>query len=384
MPDLPSFDDLFRVHRDEILSRNPNLTATVIETQGTETNLLAGGSAAVGDEVTGQLALVAASLFLDSAAGNELDRLVFDRYGLVRKAAAPAIGQVSFTCSPASAGAFTIPTGTLLQTSTGLQFVTTTSVAFPGGSTGPITAPVRSTLAGANQQAAIGTVRNIVSPIPGATPGMAVNNPLATAGAADKETDDSLRARARSFFTTVRRGTLAAIQAAALAVPGVASATAFEIIDVLGRPAKEVQLAIADQFTDSLVGVSPTPLTYQAQSQALATQVFAALDDVRAAGIFVDVEVAQIVLQGIQLGLRYSAGVDTDAVALTARATVAAYINSLAPGVTLSITALVSVLRTVPGLVVTGEEIVSPTGDVVPSALQAIRTSLALVLAVGV
>jgi hypothetical protein len=366
-----------------MLSRNPRLTALVIETDGTDTNILNAAAAAVGDESMGQLARVIASLYLDSATGQDLDRLVFDRYGLVRKAAAPAIGTVNFSCSPASPGVFSIPSGTLLQTTDGRQFITTAAVTFPALSSGPIAAAVRSTLAGANQQAAIGTITNIVSPIPGAAQGMAVTNTVATSGAADEETDDSLRARARSFFTTARRGTVGAIQNGGLAVAGVQTATAFEVLDTFGRPAKEVELIVTDQFTDSLVNLSPTPPTYQAQSQILAQTVFDSLSDTRAAGIFVLVRVAQVALEGIQLGLRFQAGADAATVSVTARSTIVAYVNSLPPGTNLTINGMISILRTVPGLIVTGNELLAPTGDVVCAPLQVIRTTLALTLSVA-
>jgi uncharacterized phage protein gp47/JayE len=383
MPDVPSFQDLFNIGRDEMLSRNTNLTQTVVETAGTETNIFNASSAAVGDEVIGQLARALAALYLDSANGQDLDRLVFDRYGLVRKPAAPALGSVNFSTATVTSAAFSIPGGTLLQTQGGQQFITITAATFPFGSVGPVTVAVRSTLAGANQQAAIGTITAIVSAITGAPAGITVNNVVATSGAADVETDDSLRARARSFFTTARRGTIGAIQAAALAVPGVVTATAFEVLDAFGRPAKAVNLVVADQFTASLVNITPQPPTYQTQSQTLATQVFQGLADARAAGIFVDVQVGQVVLQGVQLALRFAAGVDIGSVTLQACAAVVGYVNGLAPGAAMTIAGIIGILRAVPGLIVTGNEVVSPPGDVIAEPLQVLRTSLALTLAVA-
>ena len=46
--DFPSFNDLFRVAESEVLSRNSRLTQPVIERQGTDSNALVAGSAAVG------------------------------------------------------------------------------------------------------------------------------------------------------------------------------------------------------------------------------------------------------------------------------------------------------------------------------------------------
>jgi uncharacterized phage protein gp47/JayE len=261
--------------------------------------------------------------------------------------------------------------------------VTTASATFAAGGTGPVTVAVRSVLAGASQQARANTITSIADAINGSPDDLRVNNALATAGADDEEKDEQLRERARQFWTSARRGTLGAIQSAALAVSGVRKATAFEAIDALGRPAGAVQLILADAFTEQLVAVSPTPAAYQAQSQVLADEVFGALYDVRAAGIYVQVQVAQVTLQGVSLGLSFQGGVNVDQVALQARATVAAYVNTLAPGSPLRVANLVTVLRTIPGLIVTGNEVISPAGDVTPDTLEVLRSSLSLVVAVS-
>ena len=70
---------------------------------------------AVGDEVIGQLIDVIAGAFLDSARGEALDRLVFDRYGLLRKQAASSLGTVNFITTTPTASSFTIPEGTVVS-----------------------------------------------------------------------------------------------------------------------------------------------------------------------------------------------------------------------------------------------------------------------------
>ena len=85
--DAPSYDDLRRIARDEMLSRSQSLTLEVIERDGSEANILSHGIAAVGDELAGALTRVAAGLYLDSAQGRALDKLVFSKFGLVRRPA---------------------------------------------------------------------------------------------------------------------------------------------------------------------------------------------------------------------------------------------------------------------------------------------------------
>lgn len=386
--DYPNQAELFRVARDEVLLRNTRLRRSVIERQGTDTNALLAGMSAVGDEVVGQLVRVESSLFLDSAKKHYLDRLIFDRYGLPRKSASPAVGSVNFSCPAPAVSAFSIPLGTKLSTTDGKQFVTTAEANFPAGSVGPITVAVRSTKAGPSQQAQKNTITSILGAIPDAAPGLTVTNPLATAGADADELDDTYRERGRNFFTTVRRGTISAVEEAALKVSGVKTAVLFESVDAFGRPAGSAQLIITDAFTEGLVEESSVPPAYQTQSQVLASTVGAALWDVRAAGVFVDVLVAKVVLQGVQLGLSFDGGVNVETVALRARAAVVSLINALPAGSPLLVGdvpgGIVRALRTVPGLVVTGTEVISPPGNVVAAPLEVIRSTLGLVVASSV
>lgn len=383
MPDLPTFQDLFRAARDEILSRNPRLSRDAVEREGMDANILVAGGCAAADSVIGQLTVLMAGLYLDSAVGDALDRLVFDRYQITRKAAATAIGSVQFSTSAASPTSFPIPINTYLQTSDGIQFVTTEAGIFTAGSVGPVTVAVRSVLAGANQNVRASTITSIVSQLSSAPTDLVVTNAYATAGADDEETDDALRDRARKFFTTARKGTLAALEEAALGVSGVRKATAFEVLDALGRPARYVQLVVADAFTEQFADLDSTPARYQTQSQALAALVFNTLSDTRPAGTFVQVTVANVALQSIQLALTFLAGADANDVALQARAAVVNVVNSLAPGATLQVSDLLAALRLVQGLVYTGGEVVSPPGNVAAKPQQVIRTTLGIVSAVA-
>jgi len=377
--DFPTWDDLFRIARDEALARNAKLTRAVIERAGTDTNVMVATGAATGEEVVGQLAEVEASLFLDSAEGRKLDRLVFDRYSLTRKPASQALTSVQFRTTNPAPGAFAIPRGTKLSTPDGREFLTWVAANYPMGGTGPVTVEVRSVLSGADQQVRTGAITSLVTPLTGQPTDLTVSNPVASTGADDEESDEALRDRARRFFTTARRGTLGAVEAGALVVPGVRTAEAFESVDTLGRPARGVELVISDAFTEALVDSNPT--SYQTQSQTLAQVVLAALDDVRAAGIYVQVTVGIVRLQGITLGLRFDAGADVDLAALNARGAVVAYVNGLPPGAPLLVASIIDQLRPIPGLVVTGAEVLSPAGDVIASPLEVIRTALALVVA---
>jgi uncharacterized phage protein gp47/JayE len=379
MADLVDFNLLFRVARDEALARNSKLTLAIIQREGTDANVLLAGAAAAAEEVLGQLQFVEAGLFLDSAVGTQLDRLVFDRYGLTRKPAAAAQGFIQFTTTVPNPSGFIIPSGTQVQTTDGIQYVTTVAASFPAATVGPIQVAIRSALAGIDQQARIGTI-SIVSQITGSPSDLVVTNTQATAGAADEELDDSLRNRARLFFVTARKGTKSALEAGALAVPGVVTATAFEGLDTFGNPSRRVQLVVADSFTIQLANFSTTPPpAYQVQAQALALEVQNGLNDVRAYGIQVDVIVAAVVLLPIILRLTFNAGTDIALATTRARAAAVNYCNGLAPGVTFQPTDLIDLLRPVPGLFISGQEVANPPGPVICNPTQVLRSSLELV-----
>lgn len=381
--DLPTFDELFRVARDEALARNAGLTREIIEREGSDANAIYASCTAVGEEVVTQIGEAQASLFLASARGQKLDRLIFDRFGLIRKSAAPAVGTVEFSTVTANPASFSIPINTKLQTVDGRVYVTATEVTFPAGSTGPVSVAVRSLISGLGQQAKDGTITSIISQITGSPTDLTVTNSLATAGASDEESDESFVARARLFYPSVRRGTIGAILAGVLAVEGVESAAVFEALDASGRPARFVQAVIADKFTESLLGISPTPSAYATQSQVLAGRVVSGLDDVRAAGIAVSVQVARVFIQPITLGLRFFAGADIEQASLAARALVVEYVNSLAPSQPLNPAGIVSKLRSVAGLDVTGQEVISPSGIVTVPTLGVLRTTLGKVVNVS-
>ena len=376
--DFPSFSTLFDIGRTEALIRNPQLTRDSIERPGSDGNILVAAAAAIGDEVVGSLVQVTSGLYLESATGTALDRLLLDRYGLERKSAASGVGTAKFFTVATNPAPFTIPAGTQIGTSDGIKYETVDPVVFNSG-TDFVYATIRSLQAGLSQQVRANTLTNLLSQIPFAPADIGVTNPEATAGAVDRESDSDYRARGQAFWSTARRGTLSAIEQGALTVPGVIRASAFEGLDAAGNPMPYVQCVIADQYTDALANLGTVPPIYETQSQTLAQNVVTALRDYRPAGIFVYVQVAKVVLQPITLALTFVAGVATTEVGNSARAAVVNYVNNLAPGEPLDPDDLLAVLNTVSGLLVVGCQVLVPAGEVVPGSLEVLRTSANIV-----
>lgn len=374
--DLPSSLDLFRIGRTEMLVRNGRLSPEEIDRQGSDTNNLVAAAAAMGDECMGQLASVRADLYVGTARGDALDRLITDRYpDLTRKQAAPSFGYVTFSFATAVATAFSIPDATALSTADGIQFITVGSHSIPVGTTSK-QVPIRSLLAGVNQKASINKIRNIMGAIPGApTSGMTVTNLAATFGGEDREKDADYAVRYTLHYLAARRATIGAIQQAVLSIPGIVKATVFENLDVLGRPIGYVQVVVADSYTEQFISSGTLPAAYSAQLANLTAQIDALLMEWRAAGVGVVVRFASVVLQSVRVVLAYAAGADQASVNNIVLAKIVQYVNNLNPGEPVILERLRSLLRETSGVYYTGNEIVTPTGDIVPLPGQVLRTS---------
>lgn len=150
-------------------------------------------------------------LFTETAETSYLERRG-RLFNIERKAATYAVGVVQFAWEAVT----DIPTGTLVQTSGGLQYQTTGSPDSSGY------APVQSVEAGAAYNLTAGEELTLVSSIAGVT-GATVTT--AIAGGTDAETDDSLRARILARTQNPpRTGTAEDYVAWALEVPGVTRA----------------------------------------------------------------------------------------------------------------------------------------------------------------
>ncbi len=376
MTDLPTFKDLRRIGQTEALVRNPRLSLDELNRVGSDLDNIISAGAAMADEVVGQLASLRADLFVGTARGAALDRLITDRYpDLLRKQAAPSFGYETFYFGPAVVSAFTIPEGVVLSTADGVQFITATSTSVPIGTTS-IQVPIRSVLAGASQKATAGKIVNLTTTISGApAAGMTVSNVSATFGGEDRETDLDYAVRYRLHYLAARRATLGAIEQALLSVAGIVKVTVFENLDTLGRPIGYIQAVVADSYTEQFVTSSSVPATYASQLANLRTQLDQLLREWRAAGVGVVVVFAQVVIQPIRLSLSYVAGADEDAVRALVITSLVQMVNNLQPGAILTTDSIRDVLRRTSGIYYTGGEILSPIGNVVPLPGQVLRTS---------
>jgi hypothetical protein len=357
--DLPSRLDLYRIGRAYMVSRATRLDAATVDVAGSDANLFVGSTSFVGAATVQQLGDRTAALTIDGAEGEDLDRLAWDRYRLIRPGAVAAVGAVRFF-RPTTGSDGTIPIGTKVTSLAGIEYVTTTAASFATTSLQQ-PANVRATRAGRDYQVGRNQIRKVAGLFDST---IQVTNDEPTAGGENRMQDDQFRLLIRGAAQAERRATLGAIQYGATTVPGIATAQAIEVIDGDARPARAVRLFVADSS-----GVA---------SAALGASVDVALLEYRACGIAVitSTSIPQIVT--IRLQLAFLAGVETSTLTDTIRAAIVEYVNSLAVNATLYRASLLSVLHRYrdQGLIPDDSTIAEPTGDLVPTPGSTIRTTL--------
>jgi uncharacterized phage protein gp47/JayE len=362
--DFPTRLDLYGIGRAYMLTRAQLIDPNEVDKRGSDANLFVGSGAVMLAHIVRHLAYATARLFLDSAEGDDLDRLVFDRYGEARKGATPAVGTVRFWRVSTAAGNGTIPIGTKLVALNGAEYITTTAAHF-GALDLTATADVRAVQAGKAPQVGRNQIRKFAPSNAVFDTTLQLTNDDPTAHGEDREDDETFRNRMRNFWLSVRRGTLGAIEFGALTVPGIVSATAVEAIEGTASPARIVNLYIADSS-----GVA---------SAAMTRTVIAALADYRAAGIRVIVWPSMPSIVSIVLKLAFQSGVDTVTLTQQVITAVIEYVNSLPVSAPLLVGELAAVLVRFKqnGLIVNSGSIVAPAGDVYPDPGMTLRTTIA-------
>lgn len=353
--DLPGRRDLFAVGRRAIVDAEaPRINPKVVDVDGSDLNLVVNSGALMGEELSRSFGRCMAGLFVGTAKGAPLDRVIMDRTGglLPRKDASPATADVRIARPTSANGAGIVPATSRVTTPGGVTFTLDVDVAFGASDlfqdttvtctqTGP---------AGNVPATASGITRFLDQPYDST---MTVSQLENAAGGAEREDDVRYAARYFGFFVSIRRGVLPSIRLAALEVPGVAVAAAAEILNGNGFPAGAVQLYVADQdgnwSSSMLQAVRDNLLTY------------------RAGGIPVFVGGGQVAYEAVSWKVAYESGVDTVTARNQLRAVTVAVAQFLDPDATLYRSSLIAGGRAVPGVVLGEASLLEPVGDVVPA-----------------
>ena len=361
---FPTRADLFATGRAAVVGTpNIKINPAVIDVPGSDLNLVVGVPSVMGEEVSARGAMALRGAFAELARGAALDRVLYDRYGLLRFSAQPATVDLLLVRPTTDGGAGTITAGAVVQTPDGVQFVLDNDAVFYSSTVG-VNVTGTALVAGIGGNVVAGAINQWSTSIFDST--ITITNPNPAAGGVDAEDDVQFLGRARGFFPTVARGTLSAIEFAAKQVPGVAVATATEIVNPSnGYPAAIVQLVIGDSngsaTTDMVTAVANMLLQY------------------RAAVIYVQVITGVVFQQTVVWQLAFQTGINEALAISRVRAVTVAVSQFLPPGPVrgaLLVSSLTAAAKSVPGVIIRQGALVLPAGDVVPtSAQQMIRVA---------
>lgn len=217
-------------------------------------NVLAHVHGAAAHGLYGYLDWISKQIIPDTCEAEYLDRWA-DVWGVIRKAATPATGNVTFTGTNGSS----IPIGTLIARADGVQYQTTVLVSIASGTA--TTSVVAVLGATASNFAASGLV-SLVSPVSGvnATATVAAGG---LTGGADLESDDGLRSRLLQRIQNPPQGGAAADYVAwALQVAGVTRAWCYPLED--GAGTVKVRFMMDDTYSNGIpqAGDVTTVLNY--------------------------------------------------------------------------------------------------------------------------
>lgn len=349
---LPTFRALCDAFKAEVQSRRADLTDW---NEGSVLDAIGGAGAMLADESMRVSLAAFSELFFDTAVGTALDRLALDRIGLVRKPATAAYGEVVWTRG--TAGAYTIPAGAVFSATVNGQTFQVTSlhaVGLPAAKTSAKVAVVASSSGRATNLAA-GTITTVVSSVSADTAATVTNlKPLA--GGSDVELDAAFRDRIRRYYSTLRRGTVAALEVGALSVPGVAYVYVDESrVDESGW----VYLYVGDPDARS--------------NDVLAGLVSAEMINWRAAGVLVEVLGSSRDEVALSIAVDIERGADQVSLAAAIRASVVGYGDAVRPSRPARISRIERAVQDASALVLACE-VTSHDADIEPTtAAQAVR-----------
>lgn len=353
------------VQRGQLRPPETRLTREAAETPGTDTNIFLAAASFMADSVTQAAAQRFADLFFDSArAGEPLERLIKDRVSpeVVVKESQSALVNLQFSrTTDTTAVSFNV--GDRYKTNDGTTFELTQAGGLGIGQTTSALIPAQAITPGIAGNVAAGSVTQFVTDPPEA--GISVTNPEVGSGGRDRESAASLRARAKSFWKSVRRGTKSAIAFGANRVQGVFSVNVIEEFDESGVQTGIVFVYVADSNGQS--------------NSLINAAVYQELEEYRAAGVYPSVRGGVPSYQDIVFDVTTESGYDPDRVTAQIAQAVVARVNALKPGQDLLRSLLIKTASSVAGAIVSDTSLVTPATDKQAAASEIFKTSIARV-----
>lgn len=299
----PSYDDIFRSGVRALQIRPSPFSRDVAEEGESTANIVCHVNASMSEETAVYADTKFAELQLATAVqlgGAVLDRLAYDRYGEdlePRKTATIAVVEMSIRRT--GDVAVVVPKDTRVATADGIVFRLVSDLLFQQNVKGPLKVFAYCTVAGPDGNVAPATITSVLDQ-PSADPTFSCTNLARAAGGHPEEEPGEFANRMRGFWLAARKATRTAIENAALAIDGVASAVPEEVVHPLDPliPTYRATLTIADRYGNA--------------NAALAARVRDGLNETRALGVPIAVFGSTPVYIQISLvGLVFRTGQDT-------------------------------------------------------------------------
>lgn len=273
---------------------------------------------------------------------------VLEAFDLGIKPATRSLGTVVFSALVLPASDIAIPAGFQLLSVDGVAFRTTAAGILPAavGISQPI--QIEATEPGPAGNVPAEDITRMPTPIYGVD---LVVNPSATVGGREEETPDERRDRVAAFLKTLQRGTLAALEFAALSTGLVTAARAFEPCELDPRPAGIPFAGLAwlflDDGGDGVTLNASVATTIRRVLVGYTTQEGLPVDGWKAAGIRLDLYPCARRAFRVRGTVRLApgAGARWAAVRTSLDAALAAALSSLRPGAALDYATLAAQLR---------------------------------------
>lgn len=287
--ELLTHDELYNIGKNAVQAKNPNVTDF---SEGSIADIIVGTAATMAEELQNILVDRFNRTYLELAEGSDLETLLTDHFGddFARPQATQASGVVEFSRPTFTAGAVTIPAGTVVSTTpdgggNAIKFQTEIEVNL-GPTDLTVNASVIAQVAGSAGNVISGQINVIDSSLTDAT--IVVSNAATMSGGTEEATDAEYREFARNKIETIRGGTCAAIEAAAKTVAGVENSKAVESEQtVIGwNPATSMTVGTYFTIPRAKLYISDANGT---ANQALIDAVKLAVNPIRACGIFIEV-----------------------------------------------------------------------------------------------
>ncbi|RDE12109.1 MAG: hypothetical protein C4K49_10530 [Candidatus Thorarchaeota archaeon] len=291
-----------------------------------------------------------------------LPNLPFYAFGFAKNSGTNAVGVVVFSRNTATTDSVSIPIGTIVSTSSGLRFITTTLGTILANETASDDVAIEAYDIGTQYNVPANTIDVMTTSVVGVD---TVDNAAATTGGLDEETDNAFEQRFHTYVLGLGRGNVSGLITCAKSVEGVRSASVVEHFPPI------TGFWNVSLYIDDGTGLAPDTLI-TAVEEVLIGDGTTSNPGYKPAGINVRVLGPTLVPIPVTVVVTSTGSISDDTIKTNIQTAIENYINTLVLGEDFIYYELINVLMGVPG--VYNLVLSTPTDDVTIAETQIART----------